>query len=56
LERIIPAITNVSGGYLRYLLDYSTPLVKGPMNLNYLVMGSTAGSATTTTEIDWVRK
>lgn len=53
LERIIPAIS-YSSTYMRYLLDYSTPVVKGPMNLNYLVLGA-AGTANTVTEIDWVK-
>lgn len=53
LERIIPAIST-NPGYMRYLLDYSTPLVKGPMNLNYMVLG-VAGTLTTNTEIDWVK-
>lgn len=55
LERIIPVMAG-AGGYLRYLLDYSTPLVKGPMNLNYLSIATSAGTATTVTEIDWVKK
>lgn len=54
LERIIPAIAGRIGN-LRYLLDYSTPLVKGPMNINYMALG-TAGTVTTITEIDWVKK
>ena len=54
LERIIPSVTG-SLGNLRYLLDYSTPLVKGPMNLNYMALG-TAGTANAITEIDWVKR
>lgn len=54
LERIIPAISNNLAN-LRYLLDYSTPLVKGPMNLNYLAVG-TAGTSTATIEMDWVKR
>lgn len=53
LERIIPVVP-LNAGYMRYLLDYSTPLVKGPMNLNYLMLG-TAGTGTAVTEIDWVK-
>ena len=54
LERIIPAITwNLAT--LRYLLDYSTPLVKGPMNLNYMSIG-TAGTKTAIIEMDWVKR
>lgn len=54
LERIIPCIP-YDPSYMRYLLDYSTPLVKGPMNLNYMVLGAALGTATMVTEIDWVR-
>ena len=53
LERIIPVVP-LNAGYMRYLLDYSTPLVKGPMNLNYLMLG-VAGSQSTVAEIDWVK-
>lgn len=53
LERIIPLVADNS--YMRYLLDYSTPLVKGPMNLNYLLITSTSGSVSTVAEIDWVK-
>lgn len=54
LERIIPSLPSTLGT-LRYFLDYSTPLVKGPMNINYLPIG-TAGSANALTEIDWVKR
>lgn len=54
LERIIPIMPS-SAGNLRYLLDYSTPLVKGPFNINYLAIG-TAGTETAILEIDWVKK
>lgn len=53
LERIIPSVSYVPGN-LRYLLDYSTPLVKGPMNINYLAVGN-AGTAPAITEMDWVK-
>lgn len=39
LERIIPVRSSVASG-LKYPLDYATPLVKGPMNLNIAVVGS----------------
>lgn len=39
LERIIPCRAGASSG-LRYPIDYATPLVKGPMNLNFAVIGS----------------
>lgn len=54
LERIIPVMPN-SLGNLRYDLDYSTPLVKGPFNINYAAVG-TAGTDTAILEIDWVKK
>lgn len=54
LERIIPSVSGILGT-MRYLLDYSTPLVKGPMNLNYLVLG-TAGTSAAITEMDWVKR
>lgn len=54
LERIIP-ITTPNLSRMRYLLDYSTPIVKGPMNINYLAFG-TAGTATILTELDWVKR
>ena len=53
LERIIPAIADLT--FMRYLLDYSTPLVKGPMNINYLIIAATAASTPVTTELDWVK-
>lgn len=53
LERIIPCRAPLGGG-LRYSLDYSTPLVKGPMNLNFLMMGS--GSINAYTYFDFVKK
>ena len=52
LERIIPCRSPLSGG-LRYSLDYSTPLVKGPMNLNFLIIGS---PVTAYTYLDFVKK
>lgn len=54
LERIIPTRTAATGG-MRYSLDYSTPLVKGPMNLNILSIG-TAGSTTAYVYMDFVKK
>lgn len=55
LERIIPVLPN-SISNLRYDIDYSTPLVKGPFNINYAAVGSTALTDTATLEIDWVKK
>lgn len=54
LERIIPVIPNNLGN-LRYVLDYSTPLVKGPFNINYAIVGPTTPQ-TAVLEIDWVKK
>lgn len=54
LERIIPANTS-DPSYMRYLLDYSTPLVKGPMNLNFMVIAASSGSTSIISEIDWVK-
>ena len=54
LERIVPSRTAAAGG-MRYSLDYSTPLVKGPMNLNILSIG-TAGTTTAYVYLDFVKK
>ena len=54
LERIIPVRPSNIGG-LRFSLDYSTPLVKGPMNINLCSVG-TAGSVTAYTYFDFVKK
>lgn len=54
LERIIPVIPNNLSN-LRYVLDYSTPLVKGPFNINYAIVGPTT-TIPATLEIDWVKK
>lgn len=53
LERIIPVKPGFTG--LRYLLDYSTPLVKGPMNLNVISFG-TAGPSNAYLYMDYVKK
>lgn len=54
LERIIPCRTANLGG-IKYYLDYSTPLVKGPMNVNFLSFG-VAGSANIYAYLDCVRR
>lgn len=54
LERIIPVMPS-SINNLRYELDYSTPLVKGPFNINYAAIG-TAGADTAILEMDWVKR
>lgn len=54
LERIIPVRSgNLLG--LRYSLDYSTPLVKGPMNINIMSVG-TSGTSTPYVYFDLVKK
>lgn len=54
LERIIPVVPS-NAANLRYDLDYSTPLVKGPFNINYAAIG-TAGTDNAILEIDWVKR
>lgn len=54
LERIVPVRPNNVGG-LRFSLDYSTPLVKGPMSINLCSVG-TAGPVTAYTYFDFVKK
>ena len=54
LERIIPVRSSAHAG-LKYPVDYSTPLVKGPMNVNFMVMG-TAGTGTAYSYMDYVKK
>lgn len=55
LERIIPVRSgNVNG--LRYVLDYSTPLVKGPFNINLMSVGATSVTAAAYVYLDMVKK
>lgn len=54
LERIIPCRSAYLGGLKSYL-TYSTPLVKGPMNINFLAI-STAGSETAYLYMDFVKR
>lgn len=54
LVRIIPTAPK-SPQYCRMELDYSTPLVKGPMNIEYAAVG-TAGSTPTSLECDYIRR
>lgn len=56
LERIIPVrpVTTASPG-VKFFLDYSTPLVKGPMNLNLCSFG-TAGNVTPYVYLDVVKR
>lgn len=55
LVRIIPVIPRFAVA-CRLALDYSTPLVKGPMNIEYAVMDSTAQSVATVLECDYIRR
>lgn len=54
LTRIIPALPK-TGANARLELDYSTALVKGPMDISYAVFG-TAGTAATILECDYIRR
>ena len=57
LERIVPVRPGQAAG-IRYLIDYATPLVKGPMNVSF--MGVSGGGAAITGQpycyMDYVRK
>lgn len=55
LERIIPFVAG-SIGALRYGLDYSTPMVKGPMTLSIAVTASAAGASVSRMELDFIRR
>lgn len=56
LERIIPCRpVSTSAPGLKFFLDYSTPLVKGPMNLNLCSFG-TAGAVTPYVYLDVVKR
>lgn len=54
LTRIIPCRSG-SAASIKYLIDYSTPLVKGPMNIAVAVTG-TAGSDNVYLYTDWVKR
>ena len=53
LERIIPSKGYFSG--MKYVMDYSTPLVKGPMDVNIMAVG-TAATGTAYIYFDFVKK
>lgn len=55
LERIIPVRPQPAHRGIKYPVDYATPLVKGPMNLNFLAFG-TAGTAAIYYYMDFVKK
>lgn len=54
LVRVIPVIPS-AGAAARMELEYSTPLVKGPMNISYAALG-TAGTVTMPLECDYIRR
>lgn len=54
LARIIPVRATGNNG-IRYLIDYSTPLVKGPMNIAIAAVG-TAGTTNPYLYLDWVKR
>lgn len=54
LNRIIPCRPQSSAG-IKYLIDYATPLVKGPMNIGIAAIGGT-GTDTAYLYIDWVKR
>lgn len=54
LERIIPVVNNTVS--LRYSVDYSTPLTKGPMNVNAMVFNTSATATTYQVCFDFVKK
>lgn len=55
LERLIPFVPG-SVIALRYGLDYSTPLVKGPMTVSVLVASAASVSDTLLMETDFIRR
>lgn len=55
LERIIPFVAG-SIGAMRYGLDYSTPLVKGPMVLSVACTASATGASSARLELDFIRR
>lgn len=54
LERLIPFPPSTVTSQ-RYNLEYSTPLVKGPMTMSFMIMGS-AGTDTLLLETDYIRR
>lgn len=55
LERIIPFIGSPISA-LRYGLDYSTPLVKGPMTISLSAMNTSSTTSTARLELDFIRR
>ena len=54
LERIIP-VRSASNAGMKFQMDYSTPLVKGPMNINICSFGTSA-TVTPYVYLDFVKK
>lgn len=54
LVRIIPSLPKTAAN-ARLELDYSTPLLKGPMDISYALYG-TAGASTAVLECDYIRR
>lgn len=54
LERIVPCYSSAQAG-IKYLFDYSTPLVKGPMNIALAALGN-AGASSGYVYFDFVKK
>lgn len=52
---IIPVCPRLTGTN-RYQIDYSTPMVKGPMLISYMVYATTAGTDTLEVEFDYIRR
>lgn len=55
LERIIPIRPTAGQRGIKYLIDYATALVKGPMDINFAAFGP-AGSQTIYAYLDFVKK
>lgn len=55
LTRIVPCRPGSTAG-IKYLIDYATPLVKGPMNISLAVIGGSGGSMSIYFYTDWVKR
>lgn len=55
LVRIIPCRSSSVIG-IKYLIDYATPLVKGPMNIAIASIGATPGASMGYLYTDWVKR
>lgn len=56
LERIIPVRPQPTHRGIKYPVDYATPLVKGPMNLNFMISTAAGGSSSMYYYLDFVKK